>query len=254
MTERRTADREQWLADTLVQLADTLVADFDLLELLGLLVERCAVLLEATEAGLVLRDPHGGLAVMASSTERMRRLELFEVQSDEGPCLDCIRLAGTVVVDDLAVDGRRRWPTFAPRALGMGIQAALALPMRLRDEVIGAVNVLLDEPAVPPPADLRLAQALADAATISILQSRALAQSEELAGQLQRALDSRIVLEQAKGMLAELLDVDVDEAFDVMRSHARNRNLKLGDLAAAVVNREVDSQALVEASARWSRD
>jgi GAF domain-containing protein len=232
-------DRELWLADTLVELGDSLVSDFDVIELLSVLATRCAMLLDASEVGVLLRNELGGLTVMASTSERARALELFEIQSEEGPCLDCVTSSRQVAITDLDGEGRSRWPRFAEEALAVGYSAVVAMPMRLREETIGAVNVFLDGERAPGPVDLRLAQAFADAATISILQDRVLDSAQVLADQMQHALHSRIALEQAKGIVAEVLVVSMDEAFDVLRGHARANTLKLSELSRRLVEREI---------------
>ena len=164
--------REALLARTLVELADTLVDDFDVVELLTRLADRCVDVLDVAAAGLMLVAPDGDLRVMASSSEAMRLLELFELQAHEGPCLDCYRTGQPVVNQDLAtVNGR--WPRFAAEALAAGFHSVHALPLRLRGTVIGALNLFHIEPGEMRPADVDAAQALADVATIAILQHRA---------------------------------------------------------------------------------
>lgn len=237
--------RERWLADTFIEFADTLVDDFDLVDFLGLLVERTVELLDAAEVGLVLRDESGTLTAMASSSERMRALELLELQADEGPCLDAIeqrRVVPPTVLDEAA---DRRWPRFAPAARLAGYRLVLALPMHLRDRSLGAVNVFLAHDAVPHSDDLAVAQALADAATVGILQQRARGDLSVLAEQLEHALESRVAIEQAKGMIAEQLGIDVAEAFQRLRSMARRGRRPLTDVAREVVDRRgvVDAAA-----------
>ncbi len=225
-------DREQRIAETFVQLADTLVADFDVIDFLQVVASRCVELLDVAAAGLVLADPGGSLVPMAASDERARLLELFEVQNDEGPCRDCYRLGAAVVNVDLDA-ARERWPRFAPQALSRGFHSANALPLRLRSEVIGSLNLFHGTGGLGSK-QLRLAQALADAATIGILQQRTIRHGEVVAGQLQAALTSRIVIEQAKGVLSERLQISIDEAFGVLRTAARSRNQLLSDLAREV--------------------
>jgi GAF domain-containing protein len=226
--------REATLARTLVELADTLVADFDVVELLTLVTDRCVDVLGVGAAGIMLAGPDGKLRVMASSSDALRVLELIEIQSQEGPCLDCFRTALPVTHHDLAADDGR-WPAFAVEALGAGFRAVHALPMRLRGSVIGALNLFHPEPGAMRAADVEAAQALADVATIAILQHRAALEAQVLNEQLNHALNTRIVIEQAKGMVAEREGLDMEQAFETLRSHARNRNLRLADVARDVI-------------------
>jgi GAF domain-containing protein len=231
------------LARTLVELADTLVADFDVVDLLTLLTDRCVDVLDVDAAGLMLAAPEGDLRVMASSSEAMRVLELIELQSQEGPCLDCYRTGQPVVNQDLAtVNGR--WPRFAPEALAAGFQSVHALPMRLRGAVIGALNLFHSEAGAMRPADIDAAQALADVATIAILQHRAALEAQVLNEQLNNALNSRIVIEQAKGMVAERAGLNMEQAFATLRNHARNHNLRLVDVAHDIIDSTLAASAL----------
>jgi GAF domain-containing protein len=227
--------RESVLARTLVELADTLVDDFDVVDLLMLLADRCVEVLDVEAAGIMLATPDGQLRVMASSSETMRVLELFETQAQEGPCFDCFHTGQAVVNQDLAVDNGR-WPRFASEALGAGFHSAHALPMRLRGSVIGALNLFREGTGQMGPADLEIAQAFADVATIAILQHRATLEAQVLAEQLTHALNSRIILEQAKGMVAERLDLDMERSFATLRNHARRNNLRLVDVAQSVID------------------
>jgi GAF domain-containing protein len=241
-------DREQWLADTLVGLADTLVADFDVIDFLSRLAERIQELIDASEVGFVLVDPRGNLRVMASSTERSRLLELFEVQASEGPCSDCYRNGEAIVNVDLETTAAR-WPMFTPMALEAGFRTVHALPMRLREREIGAANIFHGSTVVMTDHDLHLAQALVDVATIGILQERAVRGATGLAEQLQSALNSRVVIEQAKGVIAEHAAVDMDIAFGWLRDYARGNNLHLAEAALAVVERALPVTALTGATA-----
>jgi ANTAR domain/GAF domain len=227
--------REEWMARTFVELADTLVADFDLIDFMSVLVERCAELLDSAEVGLALAATRGELRVMASSSERMRSLELIEFQNDEGPCRDCLA-NGEQVLNCRLDDTGDRWPAFTPLARDAGFQMVHALPMRLRSDVIGAMNIFSPELDELSPEDVYLTQALADAATIGILQERAIKHETDLAGQLQGALNSRIVIEQAKGIVAERRQVDMDEAFALLRSYARSKRTPLSDVARAIID------------------
>jgi hypothetical protein len=227
--------REEWLARTFVELADTLVADFDLIDFMTVLVERCAELLGSAEVGLALAAGRGELRVMASSSERMRALELIEFQNDEGPCRDCL-LSGDRVLNVRLDEAEDRWPRFAPQAREAGFQMVHALPLRLRADVIGAMNIFSPEVSELSPEDVNLTQALADAATIGILQERAVKHGTDLAGQLQGALNSRVVIEQAKGIVAERRQVDMDEAFALLRSYARSHREQLSDVARSIID------------------
>ncbi len=227
--------REEWLARTFVELADTLVADFDLIDFMSVLVERCAEFLDSAEVGLALAATRGELRVVASSTERMRALELIEVQNDEGPCRDCLR-TGEQVLNQRLDQSHDRWPQFSLDALAAGFVMVHALPMRLRTDVIGAMNIFSPELRELSHEDVNLTQALADAATIGILQERAVKHGVDLAGQLQGALNSRIIIEQAKGIVAERRQVDMDEAFALLRSHARSSRTQLSEVARAVID------------------
>ncbi|HET7846601.1 MAG TPA: GAF and ANTAR domain-containing protein [Acidimicrobiia bacterium] len=235
--------REAMLAGTLVKLADTLVADFDVVELLTVLADRCVEVLDVEAAGLMLVAPEGDLRVMASSSETMRVLELFELQSQEGPCLDCYR-SGQPVVNQNLGDAHDRWPRFTPEALAAGFQSVHALPMRLRGSIIGALNLFHLEPGGMKQEDIDAAQALADMATIAILHHRASIEAQVLNDQLNHALNSRIVIEQAKGMIAERERVNMDEAFATLRNHARNHNLRLVIVAQDVITGALDASAL----------
>jgi GAF domain-containing protein len=227
--------RETMLARTLVELADTLVADFDVVELLTLLTDGCIDVLDVGAAGLMLVAPEGDLRVMASSSEAMRVLELLELQSQEGPCLDCYRTGQPIVNQDLAtVNGR--WPRFAAEALAAGFHSVHALPMRLRGTVIGALNLLHIDPGEMRHADIAAAQAMADVATIAILQHRATLEAQVINAQLNHALTSRIVIEQAKGIIAEREGLTMEQAFSTLRNHARNHNLRLVDVARDVID------------------
>jgi GAF domain-containing protein len=223
------------LAKTLVELADTLVADFDVVELLTRLADRCVEVLEVGAAGLMLAGPDGELKVMASSSEAMRVLELFELQAAEGPCLDCYRSGKAVMQADLATP-TSRWPRFAAETLAAGFSSVQALPLRLRGTVIGALNLFHVEVGEMSTTDIEGAQALADVATIAILQNRASVGAQVLNQQLQHALNSRVVIEQAKGMVAERSGLNIELAFNALRAYARNHNLRLVDVAESVID------------------
>jgi GAF domain-containing protein len=231
------------IAQTLVKLADNLVADFDVAELLHYLSERCVEALDVTAAGLLLVSPSGDLQVMASSSDEMRVLELFEVQANQGPCADCYRTGQPVVNVDLSVVNGR-WPQFAPRVVAAGFRSVHALPMRLRGDTIGALNLFRANEGALAADDVMTAQAFADVATIAILQDRSARAAQTLNGQLAQALNTRITIEQAKGIIAQATQVDMGEAFESLRSHARNRNMKLSDVAQSVVDGTIAGSAL----------
>jgi GAF domain-containing protein len=223
------------LSETFVDLADTLVADFDVVDFLHLLADRSVALLGASAAGVVLADPRGELRVAAASSQSAGLMELFQIQNDEGPCLDSFRTGQPVTAADLAGPGGL-WPRFAAAAERAGFRAVEALPMRLRDEVVGALNLFRARPGPLDPSDLRIGQALADIATIGLLQERNVRRSETAAEQLQAALNSRVIIEQAKGKLAERLSTDMDHAFALLRGYARNTNQRLTDVSRNFVD------------------
>ena len=235
--------RETLLARTLVELADTLVDDFDVVDQLTLLADRCVEALDVAAAGIMLAGPDGALRVLASSSGAMRVLELFEVQSQEGPCLDCYRTGEPVLNQDLATAGSR-WPRFASEAIEAGFQSVQALPLRLRGTVIGALNLFHTDMSAMGQADVEVAQAFADIATIAILQQRAARDGQVVNEQLNHALNSRIVIEQAKGMVAERAGLEMGQSFSMLRTHARNHNLRLAELARDVISGTVAASAL----------
>lgn len=234
--------REARLGQTFVTLADTLVSGFDLDELLYNLASTCVTLLPVDAAGILLASPAGALQVVGSSDERLRLLELFELQNEAGPCLDCYRSGEAVSEPDLAASSR--WPQFAERAVREDFRAVDALPMRLRDHVIGALNLFRHDPGGVPRDDLDVAQALADVATIGLIQERLLREQRLVAEQLQAALQSRVVIEQAKGIVAEQGSTTVDQAFARIRHHARVRNVTISDLARRIIAGEVTARTL----------
>jgi hypothetical protein len=227
-------DREGPLVHAFVALADTLVDDYDVVEFAQQLVEDCVSLLDVDAAGLLLADPRGGLQVLASTTEQTRLLELLQIQSEAGPCLQAYDTGKQVHVEDLSADVGR-WPEFAARAAREGLGAVFAIPLRLRSERIGALNMFRAAPGSLSSSDLLVAQALADVATIGILHQRVLMRGAQVNSQLQSALNSRIVIEQAKGVLAERMGLDMDQAFVSLRTMARSTNRHLSDTARAVI-------------------
>ena len=226
--------REDLLSETFVQLADSLVDDFDIIDLLTVLADRCVKILDTDAAGILLADPDGNLRVMAASNEQARLLELFQLQNDEGPCLEAYASGKPVINRDLR-SAAALWPRFTAEALSAGFQSVYALPLRLRSNIVGALNLFRTHSGPMPDADVKLAQALADVASIAILQDQAVRETEVRAGQLQHALDSRVAVEQAKGMLAERGHIDMPEAFQRMRSYARVNNQQLTAVAHQII-------------------
>jgi hypothetical protein len=231
--EQITESRERHIADTFVALSDTLTDDFDVIDYLCVLTRSCVELLPVAAAGVLLADHRGQLHPLAASDEPARLLELFEVQNGQGPCLDCFR-SGTPIVDGPLDAAGTLWPAFAARARASGYAVAHALPLRLRDTVVGALSLFADAPEPLAAADLDLGRSLADIAAIGILHRRAIAHAGVATTRLQRVLTSRVVIEQAKGVIAERMRVHVDDALSVLRAHARRRNLPLSELARAV--------------------
>lgn len=230
---------EQRLARVFVELADTLVDDFDMLEFLSMLVERCVELLDVAAAGVVLSDQKGGLAMAAASSEQARLIEVFAVQTGDGPCLDCVRTGRPVFSGDLAAEDLR-WPRFAPAARAAGFAATHAVPMRLRTTVIGALNLFNTHRDGVAEDSVRLGQALADVATIGMLQQRTIHDSTVVVEQLHTALNSRVVIEQAKGVLSSRGGVDMQQAFTALRRYARFHNLRLSEVARTVAEGTAD--------------
>src|SRR6202167_2008197 len=224
----------QLLSETFVELTDTMVAGFDVIEFLHVLTDRSVRLLDVSAAGLLLADPRGELRVVAASSEAARLLELFQLQNDQGPCLDCFRSGRPVEANNMAAEAWR-WPRFATVAQRSGFAAVHALPMRLREQVIGALNLFRPTPGPFDPAGVRIGQALADVATISLLHERSMRLSGALNEQLQAALNSRVVIEQAKGKLAERLGLDMDQAFGLLREYAHHSHQRLTDVARNLV-------------------
>jgi GAF domain-containing protein len=234
--------READVVRSLVEMADTLVEDYDVVDLLTGLADRCVDLLGVSAAGVMLASPAGSLALVASSSEAMRLLELFELQEQEGPCLDAFRTGEPVGHEDLQA-GAGRWPSFSAAALRAGFASASALPLRWRELTLGALNLLSVTRAPMAKADVIVARAFADLATLSIVQHRADAEAQRLNEQLSAALTSRVVIEQAKGVISERAGVDLAEAFSRLRAYARNRNQRLTDVAWAAIDGTLDPAA-----------
>lgn len=221
------------LAGVFVEVADTLVDDFDVIEFLQMLTQRVAGLFDTGEVGLMLADHRNRLTFMAASDESARLMEIHQLQHDDGPCLDAYRTARPVTNVNLAA-AADQWPAFAPRAAAAGFASVHAFPLRLRREVIGAMSVFGSATELDD-ADARIVQSLADVAVIGMLQERAIRRGEVLTEQLQGALNSRVVIEQAKGIIAQSRGVSPDEAFHLIRAYARNNHRRLSDIATTVV-------------------
>jgi GAF domain-containing protein len=226
--------REERITGTFVELADSLVDRFDIVDLLTLLAERSVEIFDVDAAGLLMSDIGGELRLMAATSEAIELVELMQLQADQGPCLDCFRTGAPVLVADLG-DVAERWPRFAPEAMSAGFRAIHAVPLRLRGKVIGALNLFRTSPGGLDHADATAAQALADVATVALLQQRAVTEAQILAEQLQDALNSRVAIEQAKGVLAAQADLGMDEAFLQLRRYARAHQRLLTEGAEDVV-------------------
>lgn len=241
-----TAGREQDVISALVSLAGSMASGrSDAVELLSELTEQCARLLDVAAAGLLLADDRAVLHVVAASSEPVAHVEAMQLQRAEGPCLDCYLHGQPVSAPDLQQEVVR-WPQFAPAALQEGFASVHAVPLRRRDTVLGALGLFGTEPGSLVPADLLLAQGMADVASIALVQDRAAADEREINEQLQLALTSRVVLEQAKGVLATTGGLDMATAFALLRQYARDHNLRLSDLAHAVVDRGLPAQRVVD--------
>jgi hypothetical protein len=237
--------READVVHSLVEMADNLVDDYDVIDLLTGLAHRCVGLLSASAAGVMLASPTGKLGIVASSSEAMRLLELFELQQQEGPCLDAFR-TGEPVAHQILADRPGRWASFSAAAIEAGFGSAFALPLRLRSSTLGALNLLSVSAEPMAEADVVVARGFAHLATLSIVQHRASIQAQVVNDQLSGALISRIVVEQAKGVISERAGVDLAEAFSRLRGYARHSNQRLTDVAQAAVDGTLDPQA-------WSR-
>lgn len=244
------ADREQDIVSSLVSLAGSMATGgADVVDLLSELTEDCARLLDVAAAGLLLADDRAVLHVMAASSEQVAHVEAMQIQRAEGPCLDCFSGGRGISAPELEQE-RHRWPRFVPTAQAAGFQSVHAVPLRLRDTMLGALGLFGAQPGSLNAADLTLAQGLSDVASIALVQERAATDQQAVNDQLQLALTSRVVLEQAKGVLSQTADVDMPTAFAMLRRYARDHNLRLSHLAHAVVHRDTPAQGVVEHTAR----
>jgi len=230
--------REKRLASAFVALADTLVAGYDVVDLLQTLVDTTAEIFDASAAGLMLVDEAGDLSVVASTSERRDLVDLMQLRLGYGPSVECYRTGEVVAIPDVDQD-QARWPDFNAGALALGFQSVFVFPLRLRGTIIGSLTLFRASASAMSPEDISIAQGLADVATIGILHERAIRESDLAKEQLQRALNSRVVIEQAKGVLAQTNSIDMDEAFALLRTYARSNGFKLHDVAERIVNRSL---------------
>jgi transcriptional regulator with GAF, ATPase, and Fis domain len=238
------SERDEQLAHVFLELADTLAAEFDLISFLHVLTDHVVRMAKATAAGVIMLDGQGRLMDVTASTHPAHRLEKAQIEYDEGPCRDCCRTRALVGPVELAgTEATTSWSRFAQAARDVGFAVAAAVPLRLREETIGALNLFHTRRGALHPASLRLAQALADAATIGILHRRLSHDQAERIAQLQTALDSRIIIEQAKGALGARLGIPPDVAFLRIRAHARAHRIALTFLCRSVVDNQVDAEA-----------
>ena len=241
--ELKALNRQALTATTFVEIVDTLVDDFDVIEVLTVLTSRSVELLEAAAAGILLVDSEGHLRVIGASTEQVGLLELFQIQNDQGPCLECFQTG--LVVSNADLNASSMWPQFAEECLRAGFPSVCAVPLRLKDLIIGCLNLFMSEPVALSEGEISLAQALADVACIAIVQDMATREAAVREGHLQHALNSRIVIEQAKGMIAERGGVDMDDAFARLRGYARNHNRGLTEVAEGMVGGSISVDAMI---------
>lgn len=237
---------------TFVPLEATLLADSNMTELLALLAERCVGLLDVDAVGLMLVAPNGGLRVAASSDDHMRAVGLFELQAQEGPCIDAWR-DGAAVLDQPLEHNRDRWPAFAPEAEAHGFATVHALPIRLHGEVIGALNLFSRHTRPLPTREVQVAEAMAEIATFVVLQHRTVLHAQMLNGQLKQALSTRIRIEQAKGIVAARLGVDMEQSFGHLRGYARHHNRRLAEVAGDVIAGTLTPAQLLQPDGRDAR-
>ncbi|MBC6494845.1 GAF and ANTAR domain-containing protein [Microbacterium sp. 4-7] len=233
-----TPTREARLLELFATLADTMVDDYDVVDLLQTLVDACQELLDASDAGILLADPSGELELVASTSEATELVEVIQLAAEAGPCIECFLTGTAVSVPDIAA-GSEKWPVFRQAALENGFASIEAIPMRLRNTTIGTLNLLRSDTGSPPPEDLSAARAFADVATIGILHERSLREQESLSSQLQTALNSRVMIEQAKGVVSFTAGVPIPDAFTLMRAFARDRGLRLSEVAERIVRRDI---------------
>jgi GAF domain-containing protein len=238
-------DREHAITQAFVSIGNSMVDGADVVDLLSGLTSDCARLLDIASAGLLLADGQGVLHVLAASSERTRDLEIFQLQRDQGPCLDCFHTGKRVSVDDLSRE-TERWPAFVAAAAAAGFAAVHALPMRLRGTVLGALNLFGDKAGPLAADDLDLAQALAHVASIALITDKATSDEETINQQLQAALSSRVMIEQAKGVLAQVGILDMDQAFNALRGYARDHDERLSEVAQQLISGRLAAEQLLD--------
>ena len=243
------ADREQAVTRAFVSLARSLADGVDPVDLLTGLAEDATGLLDVASTGILLADPGRVLHVVAASSEATRALEVYQLQREQGPCLDCYRSGAPVSVADLRTE-TVRWPLFVGAAAAAGFASVHALPIRLRENVLGVMGLFGTHIGALGEDDLGLSQALAYVAAVAIVQDKAAADSAMVNEQLQSALTSRVLVEQAKGILAQRGDLAMDRSFAVLRRYARDHNLRLTDVARAVADRQLSAQRLLDHAGR----
>lgn len=240
-----TSDREGAVVGAFVELANSMVDGADTVDLLSNLTADCARLLGIASAGLLLADARGVLHVVAASSERTRNLELFQLQLEQGPCLDCYHQGAAVTVSDLSREAER-WPQFVAAATAAGFASVHALPMRLQDKVLGTLGLFGTEVGPLQDHDVILGQALAHVATVALVSARAATDQSAVTEQLQHALSSRVLSEQSKGLLAQFGNVEMDQAFAVLQRYARDHNERLSDVARRLVTRELSGRRVLD--------
>ncbi|MFC9916826.1 GAF and ANTAR domain-containing protein [Agromyces binzhouensis] len=245
MAER---SRDARLSAAFVKVADTLIDDYDVVDLLDTLAQECVILVDSDAGGLLIADTEGTLQLVASTNEAAEFVEVIQLDAGEGPCMEAFQTGAGVTIPDMSVEDR--WPAFRAAATGQGFQSMHAFPMRLRGQTIGAMGLFSGATGELSESDVAVAQALADVATIGILQERSLRDSTLVADQLQRALDSRVIIEQAKGVIAAQTGVDMHTAFTILRDYARHHQLKLSTVAEEVAERALTLPATARARAK----
>lgn len=238
------AERERSMVRAFVDLAGGLVGDFDVQDLLHRLAEHCVRLVDSMSAcGVMLLDRTNVLSVVAAFPDVGRALDVAQLEVGDGPCLECVRTGRGVHSTDLIEDGAR-WPRWSRLAVARDFRTVYATPLRLGDQIIGTLNLFGPSPTDSTEQDLLIIRALADVATITILQQRSVSRAAALNTQLQTALASRIAVEQAKGVLSESLGVDMDEAFTILRHNSRSTNTKLTVLAGYLASGRIKAAEL----------